>query len=88
MVGMLVGLVQNVVRCHHVVNNVGFGNLLGAKLRGGGQIEAVVVAQMIVGGNRQRLDSRVDQKVNQRRLHLGLSRLQEAKKLRKIFKQA
>ena len=76
MIWMLAGLVQNVVDFNHVVNNVGFGDLLGSKLLLGAQVLAVIVAKMIVAGDGSEPNTSIDHKVCQRRFHLGLSRLE------------
>ena len=75
-VGVLVLLVQKLVGRNHVVHHVRLGNLLGPELLVGAQVLAVVVAQVVVAGNRGELDTRVDQEVNQSRLHLGLTGLE------------
>jgi hypothetical protein len=69
-------LVQDSVGGDHVIDDVGLGNLLGAELLLGAEVHAVVVAKMVVAGNRRELDTGVDQKVNKGRLHLGLTRLE------------
>ena len=74
-VRVLAVLVQDRVGLHHVVNNVRLGNLLGAELLLGAQVLAVVVAEMVVGGNGGQLDTSVDEEVDEGRLHLGLTRL-------------
>ena len=75
-VGMLLLIVEDLVGSNHVVNHVGLGNLLGAELLLGAQVLAVVVAQVVVAGNRGELDTGVDQEVHKGRLHLGLARLE------------
>jgi len=75
-VGVLTGLVEDGVGRDHVVDDVGLGDLLGAELLLGAQVHAVVVAQVVVAGNRGELDTSVDQEIDQRRLHLGLAGLE------------
>ena len=75
-VGVLILLVQDVIGRHHVVDNVGLGDLLGAELLLGAQVLAVVVAKVVVAGNGGELDTGVDQEVNKSGLHLGLARLE------------
>lgn len=69
-------LIQNGVGLNHVVDHVGFGNFLGAELLLGAQVLAVVVAQVVVAGNRRQLDSGIDEEVDKGRLHLSLARLE------------
>lgn len=75
-VGLLAGGVENGVGLHHVVNDVGLGDLLGAELSLLAQVLAVVVAEMVVAGNGGKLDTGVDEEVDEGRLHLGLARLE------------
>lgn len=75
-VGVLILLIENVVGRDHVIHNVGLGDLLRAELLLGAQVLAVVVAQVVVAGNGGKLDTSVDQEVNESRLHLGLARLE------------
>lgn len=75
-VWVLTLLVENRVGLDHVVDDVGLGNLLGAELLLGAQVLAVVVAKVVVAGNRGELDASVDEKVNESRLHFGLARLE------------
>lgn len=69
-------LVQHLIRCHHVVNDVALGDFLGAELSGSRQVLSVVVAQVVVGHNGSGLETSTDQEVNQHRLHLGLAALE------------
>lgn len=69
-------LVQNVVGSNHVVNDIGFGDLLGTELLMRAKVHSVVVAKVVVTGNGGELDTSVDQKVNKGRLHLSLARLE------------
>mmetsp|Transcript_48962 Transcript_48962/g.123168 ORF Transcript_48962/g.123168 Transcript_48962/m.123168 type:complete len:512 (+) Transcript_48962:227-1762(+) len=73
---MLSGLVEDRVRGDHVVDHVALRDLLGAELLRGGEVLAVVVAQMVVGHDGDRLETRGDQEIDQHRLHLGLARLE------------
>ena len=73
---VLILLVQDGVGSHHIVHNVALADFLGAELLGGVEVQAVVVAQEIEGGNRSELDTGVDEEVNQCRLHLGLAGLE------------
>lgn len=75
-VGVLVLLVQDRVGLDHVVDDVGLGNLLGAELLLGGQVLAVVVAEMVVAGNGGQLDTGADEEIDEGRLHLGLAGLE------------
>ncbi|KAI6768308.1 hypothetical protein HG530_006317 [Fusarium avenaceum] len=75
-VGVLALLVKDVVGLNHVINNVRLGDLLRAELLLGAQVLAIIVAEVIVAGNRSQLDTSVDEEVNKGRLHLGLARLE------------
>lgn len=75
-VGMLVFSIQDLVGSHHVVDNSGLGDLLGAELLVGRQVLSVIVTQVVVRGDTHRLDTSIDQKVNNGRLELGLTRLE------------
>jgi hypothetical protein len=76
MVGMLTFSIQDLVGSHHVINNSGFGDFLGAELLVGRQVLAIIVTQVVVRGDTNRLDTSIDQKVNNSRLELGLTRLE------------
>ena len=75
-VRVLILLVEDSVGGNHVIDDVGLGDLLGAELLLGAQVHAIVVAKMVVAGNRGELDTSIDQEVNKSRLHLGLARLE------------
>lgn len=57
-------------------HNTRLGNLLGSELPLRGQVLAVVVTQVVVRRDGQRLDTSIDQKLCQNRLDLGLTRLE------------
>jgi hypothetical protein len=75
-VGMLAFLVQDVVGSDHVVDNIGLGDLFGSELLLGAEVHAIVVAEMVVAGNRGEFDTGVDHEVNKSRLHLSLAGLE------------
>lgn len=75
-VGVLAGGVEHVVGLDHVVDHVGLGDLLGAELLLRAEVLAVVVAEMVVAGNRRELDAGIDEEVDKGRFHLGLARLE------------
>lgn len=75
-VGVLAGGVEHIVGLDHVVDHVGLGDLLGAELLLRAEVLAVVVAEMVVAGNRRELDAGVDEEVDEGRLHFGLARLE------------
>ena len=75
-VGVLALLVEDVVGLNHIINDVGLRDLLGAELLLGAQVLAIVVAEMVVAGNRGGLDTSVDEEIDEGRLHLGLTRLE------------
>lgn len=63
-VGVLILLVQDVVGSNHVIDYIGFGDLLGTELLLRAQVLAVIVTKVVVAGNRGKFDTSVDQKVN------------------------
>ena len=75
-VGVLTRLVEHSVGGDHVVDDVRLGNLLGAELLVRTQVHAVVVAQVVVASNRGELETRVDEEVDESRLHLSLAGLE------------
>ena len=75
-VWFLAGLVEDVVRLDHVVDDVALGYLFGAELLRRRQVLAVVVAQVVVADDRHRFQAGADQKVDQHRLQLGLARFE------------
>lgn len=64
-VRVLALLVQNVVSLDHVINDVGLRNFLGAELFLGTQVLAIVVAKMVVAGNRCQFNTSIDKEINQ-----------------------
>ena len=62
MIRRLSGRVEDGVGLDHVVDDGALGDLLGLELRGRAQVLAVVVAQMVVAHDRDRLDARSDLK--------------------------
>lgn len=72
-VGVVTRLVQDLVRGNHIVDNVGFADLLRSELFFGGQVLAVIVTQMVVANNGDGLQTSRDQKVDHDGLDLGLS---------------
>lgn len=73
MVGVLAWLVEHAVSLNHIVHDVGLGDFLGAELLLRTEIHAIVIAEVIVAGDRSELDAGVDHEVDQGRLHLGLT---------------
>src|ERR1700761_1111078 len=69
-------LIENRVRLNHVVDNVGLGDLFGTVLLLRAEVLAVVVAEVVVARNGGNLDARVDEEIDQGRLHLSLARLE------------
>ncbi len=76
MVGLLAGLVEDAVGEDHVLDDAGLGDLLGAELLGGGEVLAVVVAEVVVGGDGDGLDAGVDEVLGEDGLDLGLTALE------------
>jgi hypothetical protein len=73
---MLAFLVENRVGFNHVIYDIGLGDFLGAKLLLGAKVLPIVVAKMVVAGNRREFDTSANQEIDQCRLHLGLTRLE------------
>ncbi|KAH3667599.1 hypothetical protein OGATHE_003122 [Ogataea polymorpha] len=69
-------VVQNLVRRNHVVHHRRLGDLLGPELSRRREIVSVVVSQMVVRCNGNWPNSRIDQKLCQHRLQLGLTALE------------
>lgn len=69
-------LVEQAVGIDHVVDDGALADLLALELPLGRQVVAVVVAEMVVGGDGERLDTGVDQELGEDGLELGLTRLQ------------
>ena len=73
---MLSRLVEHIVRFDHVVYNVRLGDLFRSELLLGAQVHAVIIAQMVVAGDRGELNASIDHEIHQSRLHLRLARLE------------
>jgi hypothetical protein len=69
-------LIKHSVGFNHVINNVGFGDLLGTELLLGAEVLAIVVTQVVVAGDGGELDTGADQEINQSRFHLSLARFE------------
>lgn len=69
-------LIQDRVRLHHVVDDVGFGYLLGSELLLRAQILTIVVAEVVVAGNRGEFEASIDHEVCECRFHLRLPGLE------------
>jgi hypothetical protein len=57
-VGVLALLVEDRVSLNHVIDDIGLGDLLRAELLLRAQVLAIVVAKVVVAGNRGQLDSK------------------------------
>jgi hypothetical protein len=75
-IGVLALLVEDIVGGDHVVDDVGFADLLAAELLLRGQVLAVVVAEVVVGCNGGEFDSGADHEVDEGGLHFGLAGLE------------
>lgn len=64
------GLVEEAVTRDHVVDDRGLGDLLGAELGGRREVLAVVVAEVVVRGDREGLDTSADEEVGEDGLDL------------------
>ncbi len=69
-------LVEQAVRVDHVVDDAALADLLAPELALGGQVVPVVVAEMVVGRDGERLDARVDEELGEDGLELGLPGLE------------
>ena len=69
-------LVEEVVGLDHVIDDRRLGDLLGAELSGSAEVVTVIVAQVVVRSDRERLDTSVDEELGEDRLDLGLSGLE------------
>ena len=76
MIGMLSRFVENVVRLHHIINDIRLGYLFRAKLLLRAQIHTIIVSEMVVAGHGRELDSGIDHEVHQGGLHLRLPGLE------------
>ncbi len=76
MIRMFSRLIQDGVSLDHVIDNIRFGDFLGTKLSLGTQVHSIVIAEVIIAGNRRQLDAGIYHEVDQRGFHLGLSRLE------------
>ena len=61
---MLALLVKDRVGFNHVIDNVGFGDLLGAELLLGAEVLSVIIPKMVVAGNGGEFDTSTDQEVD------------------------
>ena len=69
-------LEQEVVRVDHVVDYAALADLLALELRLRGQVVPVVVPEVVVRRDRERLDARVDEELGEDGLELRLARLE------------
>ena len=58
------GLIQKAVSINHVVDDAALADLFAPELLLGGQVVAIIVAKMVVGSNRKRLDASVDEELS------------------------
>merc|ERR550525_1692746 len=79
---------QDAVGSNHIIHDVAFGDLLGAELLRGAQVEAVVVAKVVVGSDALRLDPGPNKELNKRRLHLRLARLEVITRMNTLWRSA
>mmetsp|Transcript_23187 Transcript_23187/g.43878 ORF Transcript_23187/g.43878 Transcript_23187/m.43878 type:complete len:575 (-) Transcript_23187:124-1848(-) len=75
-IGMLVLLEEYAIRCHHVIDDVAFRNLLGTELTRSAEVLTVVITEVIVGNDAHGLNPGGNEEVDHDGLHLGLSRLE------------
>mmetsp|Transcript_2721 Transcript_2721/g.7422 ORF Transcript_2721/g.7422 Transcript_2721/m.7422 type:complete len:395 (+) Transcript_2721:172-1356(+) len=69
-------LVQNLVRRNHVVNDAALGDFLGAERLRRTEVLTVVVAEVVVRHDADRLDASTDEKVDENTFHLRLPALE------------
>ena len=75
-VGVFTLLVEHSIGFNHVIDNIGFGDLLGAELPLGTEVLSVVITKMVVAGDGSELDACADQEIHESGLHLCLARLE------------
>ena len=75
-VGMFAFLVEDGISLNHIVDDVRFGNFLGAELLLRAKVLSIIVTEVVVAGDRGQLDTSADQEVNEGRFHFGLARLE------------
>ena len=73
MIWMLVGLIEDLVCFHHVIHNISLRDLFGLELFVRAEVLAVIVTKMIVARDGGELETGIDHKVRQGRLHLCLA---------------
>ena len=69
-------LVKQAVGIDHVVHDAALRNLFRLELGLGGKVASIVVTEMVVRGDGQRLDASVHQELGEDRLELGLTGLE------------
>jgi hypothetical protein len=70
------GLIQKAVSVSHVVDDAALADLLASELPLSRQVVTIIVAEMVVGGNRKRLDTSIDEELSKDGLELSLTRLE------------
>lgn len=66
-------LVEQVVGLDHIIDDALLRDLLALELTLGREIATVVVAEMVIAGDAERLDAGVDEELGEDALHLGLT---------------
>ena len=75
-IGVLRRLVEDGVGGNHIIDDGGLGDLLGAELLLLRKVLTVIVTQVVVGNDGTRLDTSIDEEIDEDRLHLSLTRLE------------
>ena len=75
-IGMFTFLVEDGISLNHIVDDVRFGNFLGAELLLRAKVLSIVVTEVVVAGDRGQLDTSADQEVDKGGFHFGLARLE------------
>jgi hypothetical protein len=69
-------LVKQAISINHIVDDAALANLFTLELPLSRQVVTIIVSEMVVGGDGERLDTRVDEEFGKDRLEFGLARLQ------------
>ena len=66
---------KKTVGVNHVVDDAALRNLVGLELGFGGEIASIIVVEMVVGEDEQRLDTGFDQELSEDELEFSVTRL-------------
>jgi len=74
--GLVSWLEQEMVRLNHIINDAALRDLLAPELSLARQVAPIVVTEMVVRSDRERLDTSVHEELGEHALHLGLPALE------------